>query len=448
MKRYFKYSLHIFLLALLISGCKMEFENHNAASEESVLQTPEAYPGMILGMTKHFTQNAYKEIVRGPGVIAREIGATNTYLTENELESGDIPNENSSISLLWRYLHYERGIAEKITDHIDDVTFPNSDEKEGIKAYAYFFRGMTTAYLAFYWEKATTVNDSDNKAEFVSRTDALNAALGYLDQALNIFNSNANAVNYINSIVSLEFSVVDVINVFKARIYMELGDYAQAIQSANNVDLTTRSVWTYDGSTSNRNPIWVIQYDPGSNERWKPLENLGVNADPADGRLNFYIDTATPTNLTSNTCGFITRYLTGFWDSNSESVPVYLPDEIKLIKAEAYAHMGGANLVNAVVLIDEVRMDNSDIFNVNANLGPWTGNAADQQAVLDEVYYNISMELYLQGLRWLAHRRIYPNHLNNVTPPVNCSKERTRNYYPYPFTERANNPNTPPDPSI
>ncbi len=436
----------VLLLILAMSSCKTEFDNHNAASEEAVYSTPEAYPGIVLGLTHHFTQNAVYEIVRGPGVVAREIASTNTYLTERELETGDIPNENSSLSALWRYLHYERGVAEKILANIDDVVFPDDVQKAGIKGYAKFFEGMTTAYLGFYWEQATIQNNPDNQAEFRPRADVLNAALDDLDTALGIFNGTAGSADYINGLVSDEFSIIDIIHVFRARILMELGDYQNAVAAANNVDLTKRSVWTYEGTTSGRNPVYMNQYDPGANERWKAVENMGVTPEAGDQRLSFYV--GAPTAISSIECGFNTYFITGFWDATDENIPVYLPDEVKLIKAEAYAHMGGANLAQAVILIDEVRQDNADLFGVNAGLGPWTGNPADQQAVLDEVFYNYAMELYLSGMRWLAHRRIYPGHLNGVTPPVDCAKMRTRNYYPYPYTEISNNPNVPADPSI
>jgi tetratricopeptide (TPR) repeat protein len=446
MKNILKF-ISVLLILAGVSACETEFENHNAASEEAVYQTPEAYPGIIMGMTKHFTQNAVYEITRGPGVVAREISPTNTYLTENELESGSIPNENSSISALWRYLHYERGIAEKVVARIGDVTFPNDDEKAGIKAYAQFFKGMTTAYLGFYWEKATIENNPDNQAEFRPRVDVLQAALQNLDAALATFTSNAAAASYINTLVSEEFSIVDVINVMRARVYMELGDYQNAIAAANNVDLTTRSVWTYDNTTSNRNPIWKSQYDAGASERWRGQENMGVTPEAGDQRLAFYLGSSTGIN--SVTCTSIpTYYILGFWDNQDENIPVYLPDEVKLIKAEAYAHQGGGNLATAVSLIDEVRQDNADPFGVNAGLGAWGGNVNDQQEVLDQVYYNYAMELYLTGMRWLANRRIYPDELNGVTPPVDCAKKRSRNYFPYPYNEISNNPNAPADPSI
>ena len=439
----------LLLIVLIISftgACKMEFDNHNAASEAAVYKTYKAYPGIVLGMTRHFSLYSLPEIARGPGVVSREIGATNTYTTENELESGSIPNDNSSIARLWRNLHYERGIAEKITLRIDDVEFPDPAEKAGLKAYAYLMRGLTTGYLGMYWEKATVENNPNNQAVFKPHTEVLNTAISYLDQAQSIIGGTQGSDVYINNLVSSQFSIVDVIHALKARYYLELGNFGNAITEANAVDLTKASVWTYDGSSTDQNPIWKLQYDAGASERYKALDNMGVNADPNDGRLAFYTNGAT--GITTETCGFNTLYLKGFWMNSTDAIPVYLPDEMKLIKAEAYARQGGSNLSQAVALIDEVRTDTNDLFGVNANLGVWTGNASNQQEVLDEVYYNVAMELFFQGLRWNAHKRIYPDYLDGVTPPVDCAMARTRNYFPYVTDEQANNPNTPSDPSI
>jgi len=432
-------------LFMTTHSCKTEFENHNAASEDAVFKTAEAYPGLVLGITQHFTQNAVYEIVRGPGVVAREIAATNTYLTEPELETGNIPQENASISLLWKYLHYERGVAEKIVDNIDNVTFINDAEKAGIKAYAKFMKGMTTAYLGFYWEMATVKNDPDNKAEFKPRAEVLRAALADMNDALAILDANDGAEDYINGLVSVMFSFKDVINVYRARIALELGQYDQALAAANAVDPSALSVWTYESATSSRNPIYMHQYDPGASERWKGIENMGVNVESGDQRLDFYLGASTGI-VSTTSCHFPTNFILGFWDEVDEDIPVYLPDEVKLIKAEAQARLG--NLGAAVALINEVRQDTDDPFGVNAGLGPWTPASPSEQEVLDQVFYNYAMEVYLQGMRWLAHRRIYPHHLDGIDQDVPCDKQRTRNFFPYPYNEVSNNPNVPEDPSI
>jgi len=65
-------------------------------------------------------------------------------------------------------------------------------------------------------------------------------------------------------------------------------------------------------------------------------------------------------------------------------------------------------------------------------VGPLT-----QQELLDQIYKNRAIELFMLGLRLEDQRRF--------GRPIS---ERKRNFLPYPFLERDNNPNTPPDPAF
>ena len=66
--------------------------------------------------------------------------------------------------------------------------------------------------------------------------------------------------------------------------------------------------------------------------------------------------------------------------------------------------------------------------------------------LLEEIYKNRSIELFLTGMRFEDSRRFHPNFA--VPSAANTTNERNRNFYPYPSIERENNKNTPSDPSI
>ncbi len=78
------------------------------------------------------------------------------------------------------------------------------------------------------------------------------------------------------------------------------------------------------------------------------------------------------------------------------------------------------------------------IFGVDAGLGPWTGDAANKSDIMDEIFKQGSIELFMSGMRLEDFRRIHPG----LVPPSagSYSNERNRNFYPYPFDERTNNP--------
>ena len=454
--------LILFILSLTLFSCKKEFEDHNKVSEDMAFNIPNAYKGIVLGMTQEFATNSLYRIVHAPGITTRELGNMSTYETESQLIEGgtELTGVNSSISGLWRNLHRNRGIAEKILTRIDQLKFASNDEqiafepeKVAYKAYANLMIAMTTGYLAEYWKQVTIKNDVEGRANFVSRTDGLSFAINKLDEAMNLITSNADAELYINTLVSNEFSIVDVINALKARYEIELGNYQEAYDAANNVNLNIRNVWSYDGGTLS-NPIYKNTIKPGAKKRIRPLDSLGLMVgnnlpETTDQRIPFFL---TYTGDHDKSCSFPVDDPNGFWNADTAPIPVYLPDEMKLIKAEAKARMGGnANLAEAVALIDEIRTQApaDDVFGVGGGLAPWTGDATNQQEVLDEIYKNYAIELFLQGLRFPTHRRFYPNYLDGIdwNTVDRCGLERLNNFYPYPDQERSNNPNCPPDPA-
>ena len=120
----------------------------------------------------------------------------------------------------------------------------------------------------------------------------------------------------------------------------------------------------------------------------------------------------------------------GFAAATTTPFPIYLPGEITLIKAEAYARMNPPDLTNALAELNKVvtKTPASDPFGVGAALPPLTGPYT-QAEILDLIYKFRSIELYMSGLRIEDERRF--NRPNS---------ERTRNLMPYPFRERDNNP--------
>jgi len=448
----------ILLLSISLFSCEKEFVDHNNITEEVAYQTPQAYKGIVLGMTKEFATGTLYRIIHAPALTTNEMANMSTYETESQLVDGgpELTGVNSSLSSIWRNLHRNRGIAEKILANIDNLKFSGDDEEQAFevekaayKAYANFFRAMTTGYMAHYWEKVTLENDLNNNASFVDRSEGYQKAIELLDKALADINAVDGAEDYLNGLVSSEFSFTNVVNALKARYAIELGNYQEAYNAADAVDLSARSVWSYDGG-SILNPIYKNTLKAGAKYRFRPVDSLGLKGNQIpetnDLRNPFYLTYITDY---ARNCSYNIDDPNGFWNAGTAPIPVYLPDEMKLIKAEAKARMG--DLAEAVALVDEVRTQDpaDDVFGVGGGLTAWTGDASNQQEVLDEIYKNYAIELFMEGLRFPIHRRFYPNYLDNINWNTvdRCSLERMNNFYPYPDQERANNPNCPADPA-
>jgi hypothetical protein len=112
-----------------------------------------------------------------------------------------------------------------------------------------------------------------------------------------------------------------------------------------------------------------------------------------------------------------------------------------LIQAEANARKN--DLPKAVEFLNRVltKKPADDPFLIGADLPSYSG-AMTQSAILEEIYKNRVIELYLLGMRLEDSRRF------NRPGPGSANAERTRNFYPYPQQERDGNSNTPADPAL
>ena len=208
-----------------------------------------------------------------------------------------------------------------------------------------------------------------------------------------------------------------------ARYYLVAGQYSNAIAASDRVSRTILSVLAYP--TPGRNPIenlsLQLAYVAG-------LRSFASQAETGDRRPNYWLNTtiAGPNaNPPDTLLYFLRKYSTP-----QESFPLYLPDEMKLIKAEALARTN--DLVGAMVLVNEVRTQTSSTVDEPvAGLGPVV--LLTQSAVLAEIARQRRYELYMQGMRWEDTRRF--GTAVTVTP--------TLTWLPIPTRECDVNPANP-----
>jgi hypothetical protein len=249
-----------------------------------------------------------------------------------------------------------------------------------------------------------------------------------LNNAISVYNANP-PNTLVKSRLPDSVNIINTLYALKARYSLFAGDYATALSAANLVDLTKRSVFSFDALNQNS----VNESATSTNNVYQPVDStLGLPPALApsltDQRIPFYIG-INPTTAP--------RYrIKGFFASSTASIPIYLPGEMILIKAEAYARQN--DLVNALIELNKVvtKQPSADAFGVGAAqpaiVGPLT-----QAQLLTEIYRQRSIELFMSGMRLEDQRRL--------GRPVD---ERRRNFFPYPFQERDNNKNTPADPTF
>ena len=443
MKKIIKYIGMVVLVGVLFTACEKEFINTNSPADDQVFSSKDGLIAVSIGMGQHFSTSTLSPIVEIPGLTTREFGVTSTFITPMELVMGGdaLGGENAGIIRLWSRLLRDKGMAEEILKNVDNVEL-EAGTKSGMTAYAKFFKAMTLGYLVQNFEQAP-IDNSLEGAMFSNRSDVLAECISLLNSAISDIQANPVSDEFTEKVLA-NIDLENTLNAYLARYNLFAGNYQAAIDAANNVDLTSQSEWWYDAS-ENKNPVFgfAVEDDPDT----QPQDNFGLVGalipEATDGRIAFYLadlDSA----ASAEHGGQDIDYAVGFFHSADVRIPLYLPGEMLLIKAEAYVGLG--NLTDAVANIDAVRMKTDDVFGVNAALGAWAGDAGNETEVMDEIYRNRCIELFMSGMRLEDSRRMHSDFVPSAAADV--TSERNRNYYPYSYEERNNNENCPADPSI
>ena len=182
--------------------------------------------------------------------------------------------------------------------------------------------------------------------------------------------------------------------------------YRQAIAAADRVNLTKVSVFTYPAPDVN--PIYAYSLQL---IYIAPLLDWVREAEPGDHRPEFWVNTAAaPVAGVPTTVRLLPLRQ---YSVRNDPFPAYIPDEMQLIKAEAWARLGRLDLaiqfINAVRTQSPTKLDPREETEPKAGLPPLDPARFNTlAAVLNQVAYERKYELYEQGLRWPDMRRLDP----------------------------------------
>ncbi len=425
----------LFSLLLGAGGCNQEFLNPSSASETQAVSDVNGLLALANGLQYRYTISRVGVVynaVTADGLSTRGLIVLNAGNTdEDNLGKGaaNVNSNNAVVRNLWETSNLTKANADLILNNLGIVTDPTL--KANLQAHASIFKALALGTMAQFWESVTITTGA--AATFSPRADALKAAIALLESAQTALGAGTISPAFSAKIVA-GIDYPNTLNALIARYALFLGDTDKALAAAGKVDLTKKSLFKFDDNT--RNPIFETALSNAN--VYQPTDlNLGLplalKPDPADKRLDFYFTSRTPTNGVYRGKGF-------FAASNAE-IPIYLPGEITLIKAEAYARKN--DLDNAIKELNGVLTKTTDAWGLGAGLPAYTG-AKTGADVLTEIYRNRRIELFMSGLSLEDSRRF-----GRPAASAAAGSERNRNFYPYPATERDNNSaNTPTDPAI
>ncbi len=448
MKNIFNIKLWIGLFALMLTlnSCDKDFVNPNSPTEEVVLNTKDGLYAISIGLNQYYSTTAMRQIIEAPGITTRELGVMNTFLNINELAKGgsELSGESGGVINPWVRLLRAKGMAESILDNIDNVELV-AGTKSGLLAYASLYKAMTLGYLIQMFEQVPIDNSVDGQAVFSDRTAVLAECIRLLEQGREAISTNPISDEFSSKVLGADMDLLNSINAYLSRCNLMAGNYNAAISSADMVlNAVNQEISMFNYDANNVNPIWNRTVN---SDDLNPQSNFGLLGafvpEIGDGRVAFYLGADAGTAL-PDAGGQPLSEMLGFFATSTSSIPMYLKGELLLNKAEAHARLD--NLSDAVIQLNLVRMKNDDPLGVNANLPAWAGDVNSKTDILEEIYKNRAIEMFLSGMRFEDSKRFHPDF--SVPQEASTTNERNRNFYPYPTVERENNPNTPTDPII
>ena len=419
-----------FLLGIVsLTSCKKEFVNPNAPTTDQVFSSSRGLVGANIGIQRTFSFGGASVLY---GVVTANAFTTNEVILMNsgniaefQLSRGgaNVDPTNAILGNIWTNSNkviYDANTVIKAAESLNDKGYAS-----GLIAHASILKAMAIGSMSMLWEKVPSTIGTN--VTFLDRSNGFANAIATIDNALSKISANPISASYVSDAVA-GIDYVNTLHALKARYLLFSGKYADALTAANLVDLTKRSTFNYDAVSTN--PIFTVA--TATNNVYQPVDStLGLPAALAptagDGRIAFY---------TSINTTVLPRFrINGFYNTTTTGIPLYLPSEITLIKAEASARTG--NLSAALTELNKVitKTTAADPFRIGANLPASTASSAD--AILTEIYKNRCIELFMSGLKLEDMRRF-----------GRANAERKRNFFPYPFRERDGNINTPADPSF
>ena len=278
------------LLVIAATACDKEFSNPNEPNEENAYNSIDGFFAVCVGLKAHYSVTSLRYVVYVPGMTTREIGTTSTYQTPMDLTYGStsLTNINTGVGSLWSSLLKDKGQAEDLIANIDNITMEDGT-KNGILAFAKYFKARSLINLYQNFEQAPLMNSDDGNAEFSNFDTGITEIITLLTEAKTSVAAGISS-DFASSVLG-NINLENSIDALLTRAYLYNEDYTNCISIGEGVDLSATSMFSYDNE--NYNPVFDFAIN-GSPYLF-PKDNFGLKGDyipsPEDGRYDFYLTT-------------------------------------------------------------------------------------------------------------------------------------------------------------
>lgn len=389
------------MIMLAAGGCDTDLDltNPNATREEEVLSTPEGILSVAVGL-QATNAGSVQDLILPSALVTDEWGTkTGALPSYNSLLDGEgFSSDFLVVAEPWDVTYGTLRAANNLIEFAPDVGLDTATAT-GVVALAKLFKAMALGTAIQLYEEVP-IDVSVEAPIPQPRSVVLDTVLANLQSARQALAgmSDDDLALLRNRVLGDGFDLHNTIDAMLARYYLIDGQYQAAIDAAGRVDLGVLSEFSY--VSPDANPVYNLSFELNY------VAGLASFADAAvagDERVEYWVETD-PAQRFSGIDSMLVAL--NKYSSRSAAFPVYLPDEMRLIQAEAYTRLG--QFGPAAGFVNDVHTQCGPVLDEPAACLPTIPSAAldTEPELLAQIAYERRYELYMQGLRWEDMRRL------------------------------------------
>jgi hypothetical protein len=427
------------LATVALGACSLDLQNPNAPTEGQVTTSPDGVIALATGLQGRFAQS-YGNFAYMAGLVTDEFGSTSAALISiSDAEQGSVaPGTGIADNVFNSEYRTVRTADDLLTGAAALSSQIEPGTVSGLKALAFALKAESLGETLQSYQKLPINTFNVTAPVYVGRAEALTQVRALLDSAANQINATPPSAFFNSSILTPGVNLSNMIQLFRARYARIANDDAGAIAAAN---LVARSGPA--GLSQLQFPSPTVNFFAnvtGGTNGIAPRRQFRLSMLPQDQRFTYFV--VPSTTLTGRVGALLDPW--NRYANPQAPMPVYMPDEALLIKAEALANQN--SLAQSQAVLDSVRTDctgGRGLDDPKACLPPLAGSLSKTD-LLTEIYVQRRFELFGTGSRWEDSRR--RSLVRGLVAAPNVPSDAQRCWLPYAIGDRNANLNVPPDP--
>jgi starch-binding outer membrane protein, SusD/RagB family len=427
------------LATVALGACSLDLQNPNAPTEGQVTTSPDGVIALATGLQGRFAQS-YGNFAYMAGLVTDEFASTSAALISiSDAEQGSVaPGTGIADNVFNSEYRTVRTADDLLTGAAALSSQIEPGTVSGLKALAFALKAESLGETLQSYQNLPINTFNVTAPVYVGRAEALTLVRALLDSAANQINTTPPSAFFNSSILTPGVSLTNMIQLFRARYARIANDDAGALAASNLVARSgpaALSLLQFPSPTVN-----FFANVTGGTNGIAPRRQFRLSMQPEDQRFTYFVIPSS--SLTGRVGALLDPW--NRYANPQAPMPVYMPDEALLIKAEALADQN--SLAQSQAVLDSVRTDctgGRGLDDPKACLPPLAG-ALSKAQLLTEIYAQRRYELFGTGSRWEDSRR--RGLVRGLVAAPNVPSDAQRCWLPYAIGDRNANPNVPADP--